>query len=142
MPQEQSFKDAIGLSTQNAEQFSRVAAAFLADKDLALAEASAEIATQCEPSYAPGWLILGSALARKGDFKEAVPAYLRALELRPGDIAAWCNLGELYISLLDYPKAAQALKQAMTLDPKAEHPSGIRARIVVVNTLKMLKSKG
>lgn len=127
------------LEPRHATEFLQVAAAALAEGKAKMAEAAAEVAVQCDPNLQAAWSALGAARAKLNSFAEAVPCYVRALELEPSDVAAWCSLGELYISLLDYTKAAEALKQCMLLDPKAEHPSGIRARLVVINTLKMLK---
>ena len=45
-------------------------------------------------------------------------------------------------SLLDFIHAAQALKQALLLDPEAKHPAGRRARAIVGRTVSRLKKGG
>lgn len=87
------------------------------------------------------WVLLGSVRAQLKRYAEAVDPYVQALKRNAADISTWTNLGELYISLLDFDKAAAALRQAMLLDPTAIHPAGRRARVVVASTLRKLQAR-
>jgi cytochrome c-type biogenesis protein CcmH/NrfG len=138
---DKSVVEILGLKKEDAARFVKLAAQNIKEKDFDSAEAAAEVATACDPKLAEAWISLGVARAKLKNFAEAVPCYHKALELRPDDIACWTDLGELYVGLLDYPRAAEALKQAMLLDPEAEHPFGRRARAIVGRALSMLRGK-
>lgn len=53
-----------------------------------------------------------------GQFKEAVEAYKRALELKPNDAEAYSYLGDAYFNLRQYDDAIAAYKEAVRLNPK------------------------
>ena len=126
---------------EDAAKFAQLSAAFVNENDLEAAEGAAEFAVAADKASFDAWLMLGVCRARKKNYEPAVPCYVKALELRPDDVAAWCDLGELFTLMMDYDRAAAALRQAMTLDPNADHPSGRRARAIVGRTLAMLKKK-
>lgn len=134
-------KRALNPQPTDARRFAELASAFVKDEDFTSAEASAELATACDPRSHEAWVMLGITRSRLKEYERAFPCYVRALELRPDDIASWCDLGELFTLMMDYDRAAAALRQAMILDPSGDHPSGRRARAIVGRTLAMLKKK-
>lgn len=111
------------------------------ENDYFAAEGAAQLATIADPQCFEAWVMLGICYAKGNKFARAVPCYVKALELRPNDIACWSDLGELFVSLMDYPKAAATFRKVMELDPNAAHPSGRRARAVVGRTLALLKKQ-
>jgi len=56
---------------------------------------------------------------------------VEALKRNPEDIASWTDLGEVYVYMMDFAHAAQALEQALKLDPAGENPWGRRAWAVL-----------
>jgi cytochrome c-type biogenesis protein CcmH/NrfG len=131
--------DPFVLPREDGARLLKLAALQLREKDYASAEAAALLVTAADPTSADAWLIVGVARAKRDEHARALPAYLRALELRPSDISAWTDLGEVYLTLLRNEEAAAAFRQAIRLDPEALHPAGRRARAVVGRTLSELK---
>jgi len=64
---------------------------------------------------------LGATRANSSRSAEAVPAYRRALELKPTYARGWLNLGISHANLGHYADAAKAYIAALKLNPKAEH---------------------
>ncbi|MCC6806645.1 MAG: hypothetical protein IT381_04420 [Deltaproteobacteria bacterium] len=129
------------MKKSDAQALTKLAAHLLAEKDPAAAEGAAEAAATLDPRSFDAWFVLAVARARQEDRAGAVFAYLQALEIVPGHIGCWTDLGELYIALLDYKRAAAALRQAMMLDPHALNPAGRRARAVAGKTMTRLKKQ-
>lgn len=127
------------MAKSDATSFVRLGAAAFAKEDFAAAIVAAECACQADAACFDAWLLLGAVLARTKQERPAVEAYLKALSLKPDDVRAWADLGELYTLLLKYDEAVAALRQAILLDPKAEHPAGVRARAVAGRTMALLK---
>lgn len=128
----------VSAGADDAQRWYRMAAAALTEERLEEAIAGATQATSLDAAHFRAWVCLGSAYARAGRNTQAVPCFLRALALSPQNIACWTDLGEAYIALLDYEHGAQALRQAVALDPHAADPAGRRARAVVGRTLSFL----
>jgi tetratricopeptide (TPR) repeat protein len=85
--------------------------------DLAGARAAAEAALAADPANAELSAFAGLAAAQGGDPKGAIPHFRRALEGRPGDTAARCNLAA---ALLDAGNPAEAARicEAGGADPR------------------------
>jgi protein O-GlcNAc transferase len=86
--------------------------------DLALVEFRRS--TVVDPDYAEGYLNTGTALAQLGQWNEAVASYERAIKsprLTSPDTAHQ-NLGVALYNLKRYPEAEQALRLAVSLDPR------------------------
>jgi Tfp pilus assembly protein PilF len=109
--------------------------------DFIAAEGAAEAALLMTPTEHDAWVVLGTAHARQGHHERAVRCFEQAIALAPNDVASHTDLGELLLELGAYSRAAAALERAMELDPKAEHPSGRRARAIVAKTLTKLRGK-
>lgn len=69
------------------------------------------------------WNKCGATLANSSPARseEAIPAYLRAIELRPGYARAHLNLGISYNNLGNFENAARAYLRAVELNPAATH---------------------
>ena len=63
------------------------------------------------------------ATGKKEGIEEAIPHYLRAVEIYPKFIQAQLKVGTAYMDLQDWNKAEQALKKALEIDPKAVNAS-------------------
>jgi tetratricopeptide (TPR) repeat protein len=123
----------------DALRYTRIAAAFLGRGDFARAAIAATHATEQDGNVADAWLVRGIAAAKLLRHSDAAPCFIRAIELRPNDLDAWTDLGEVYLALGRYDAAAAAFKHVMERDPKALHPSGRRARAVTGRTYALLK---
>ena len=64
---------------------------------------------------------IGATLANSNRSLEAVPAYAKALEIRPRYARGWLNLGISYANMNKYNEAAKAYLQALYLNPQATH---------------------
>lgn len=129
------------MSTENAETWVRLAARHMQEGKLDAAEGAASLAIVFGPNDVRAWKIHGVVTAKNGDHERAIELFLRALELAPGAIDLWTDLGECYVSVLDYPKAAAALERAVALDPLANLPAGRRARALIAKTASRLTQK-
>jgi len=67
-----------------------------------------------------GWHGIGYCASAKKDYKEAIKAYQKAIELLPDDGIMWFGLGDAYNRLGDFERGAEALKRAKSLDPEQE----------------------
>jgi Tfp pilus assembly protein PilF len=90
--------------------------------DLALKEF--ERATELDPNYAEAHLNTGIALAEMTRWKEAVPAYRKALGMPTLAVPhiAYQNLGLALYHLKQYREAEEALRLSIRLEPKLEGP--------------------
>ena len=83
--------------------------------------------------------MLGAIYAKKNMHEEAAEEYSIAIELDPKNISAYVNRGELLLQHGEFEYAMDDLKAAIDLDPKAENPSGIRARALAAATAAIIK---
>jgi tetratricopeptide (TPR) repeat protein len=65
-----------------------------------------------------GWLNLGTDLAKKNQYTQAVDAYQRALKLKPDYAEAWWGIALVYERQCQFSQVVPALTQAFRLDPK------------------------
>ena len=74
------------------------------------------------PDSAPLYNLLGRIYGeKKGDTDAAIPYLNKAIELDPGLVSAYENLGIAYATKGDFKKALQYLNKALELDPGNEH---------------------
>ena len=78
---------------------------------------------QAKPDDSNLWNKLGATLANSDRSAEAVEAYARALEIRPGYIRARYNLGISCINLKSYRDAAEHFLTALSLQKLATEGS-------------------
>ncbi len=88
--------------------------------------------------------LLASACRRLGENDRAIRHYRSAVELFPGDIHCWINLGEVLLvegrrlsdegdtsaALPLFSEATKAFRKALTLDPAAKNRAVLRARVL------------
>lgn len=84
------------------------------------AVAVAEKGTEMVPTYVPGFISLGRALAEKGDPANASSAYQRALALDPGNLAALTGLASSCLGCGQSEEALALLQRARLIDPDDE----------------------
>lgn len=65
----------------------------------------------------------GSKLSQKDMFEEAIPHYLKAVELDPLFVFAWDNLGYCYRNTDQLQKAINAYKKSLAINPYGEMPA-------------------
>jgi tetratricopeptide (TPR) repeat protein len=63
---------------------------------------------------------LGAALLRQARYKEALPDFVKAQQLDPGEPDYWFNVGLAEYLLSDWGAAARALREALRLQPEAQ----------------------
>jgi tetratricopeptide (TPR) repeat protein len=84
------------------------------------AVAVAQKGSEMIPTYAPGFVALGRALAEKGDPAGASSAYRQALELDPVNLAALTGLASSCLGCGEREEALALLIQAQSIDPDDE----------------------
>lgn len=84
------------------------------------AVAVAQKGSEMVPTYAPGFVALGRALAEKGDPAGASSAYRQALSLDPANLAALTGLASSTLGCGQNEEALALLTQAQALDPDDE----------------------
>jgi len=88
------FTSAINLDPTNHILYSNRSAAFCASKLYSKALEDATKVVELKPDWAKGWSRKGAALHGKGDYKAAVEAYSKGLELEPNNEACKKGLEE------------------------------------------------
>ena len=81
----------------------------------------------------------GSVLQRLRRLDDAALHYTRAIDLGLGDVQVWTNLGEVQLERFAFAEAALALERAIALDKDGRHPSGARARALVLKVAKQAR---
>ncbi|KAL7574655.1 hypothetical protein ACA910_003003 [Epithemia clementina (nom. ined.)] len=67
------------------------------------------------------WNKLGATLANSHRSEQALPAYHRALQLKPKYARGWLNLAISHSNLHHYAEAARCYLQTLSLNPAAVH---------------------
>jgi len=67
------------------------------------------------------WFVKGYALISTGNYQESIPAYLKVIELEPGNVAAHIHLAWAYNGIGHFNEAIIELNKALTLDPENEY---------------------
>lgn len=96
---------------------------FNVSRDYNSASSAFKKALHARPDDHALWNKCGATLANASPSRsdEAIPAYLRAIELRPGYARAHLNLGISYNNLGNFGAAARAYLRALELSPSATH---------------------
>ncbi len=101
------------------------------------AVAVAQRGSEMVPTYAPGFVSLGRALAEKGEPAAASDAYRKALALDPVNLAALTGLASSSLGCGQREEALALLKQAQAIDP---HDEVVNQLLAVVNKLFSIPS--
>jgi len=72
------------------------------------------------PEHVPTMYQLGAILAKKGQYKEALPFFQRVTELEPNEAEAYTNLGFCYYNLEQPEKAKEMYLKALELNSNFE----------------------
>lgn len=99
---------------------SNIAAAVNPNKQLFDAILQHEEELRRDPKNAESWEHLGNLYFDANDPAKAVNAYLKALELNPGNISVLVDCGVMYRELRQYDKALEFFKKALAIDSKHE----------------------
>lgn len=82
-----------------------------------------QAALQAQPNSAFLWNKLGATLANSSRSAEAIPAYRKALTLRPGFIRCRYNIGISCINMKAYPEAIKHFLTALNMQREGEDPT-------------------
>ena len=111
------------------------AAAPAAQKEAQDQIAPLEKETQQSPSNVTAWIELGNAYFDTDQYKKAIQAYSKALELKPDNADVWTDLGVMYRKDGRPQEAIKAFDQAIAVNPKHE-VSRLNKGIVLFHDLK------
>ena len=73
-----------------------------------------------EPAHSEAWSVIGFLHAQRGAISESVPAFDKALALRPGDAALCFNAAYVLQKAGDHERAMPLLQRAVAMDPKLD----------------------
>jgi peroxin-5 len=90
-------------------------------KDYASAAVSLRKALETRSDDYQLWNKLGATLANGSQSDQALPAYHRALQLKPKYARAWLNMAISHSNLQDHDEAARCYLQTLSLNPGAKH---------------------
>jgi tetratricopeptide (TPR) repeat protein len=99
------------------------------------------MATTLDPTRADLWRGYGTALAQRTYHAQALKAFARALEIDPRDLESTTHAAEIHLEMLEYHRAIALLQRALELDPQASHPHGVRARVLIRKTQRLLEQR-
>jgi tetratricopeptide (TPR) repeat protein len=83
--------------------------------DQAVESMARAIRQDAKPEYLAS---LGTALRRQGRHEDALKAFDKAAQLKPGDAGLWHNLGDVLIALKRYAEALLSFQHVLKLDPR------------------------
>ena len=63
-------------------------------------------------------LRLGAAYRRNGQLEEAISAYLRGIDVEPGNVSLYNNLSSAYGAAGQLEEALEACRKALEIDPE------------------------
>ena len=72
--------------------------------------------TRAQPENPDAWRELSMGYVRLGQFRDALDAATKAVQLAPGSFLAWQNLGKVNVALQDSAAALAAFERAATLN--------------------------
>lgn len=127
--------EAFGFAGSDVIEFLRVAARAYERGDFLSATDAAFVALSIDDANTDAWLLMGLSLAQRRRSDAARQAMQQVVAIDPKHIEAWVHLAEIEIADMQPQAAADALKKALALDPEARTPHGLRAQILVVESL-------
>jgi len=116
-PAEEFFRRVLVIDPQRIEALINLANLLSANGQATTAKALLEPALAHDSSSAELWLTLGNALRDLNDAAVAESHYRRALELKPGYVAALSNLADMLAARSEYEEALALYDQAIHTDP-------------------------
>jgi Flp pilus assembly protein TadD len=96
--------------------FARARQSFNAGR-FAEAEAAGRDLIAVAPNHASGLHLLGTVLARRGDFEGAISFLRRSLDEEPKSAAAWSMLAACYSDMGQHTEAEECFRRALALKP-------------------------
>lgn len=115
MEAREQFEASIQLGAPHPQAYLGLAQLSAAEPQRVLALLQA--ATQRFPQSGEAWNNLGLTLASANRFDAAIPCFRRAMEVMPGLLPAYANLGQAYIQKRDAAAASEVLRRAAALSP-------------------------
>ena len=94
--------------------------------DFDTARQIAQKLTDVAPNFAEAWHRRATLATHKDDYQDALSSLRHALVLQPKNFEALAELGQILEEYNDKPRALEAYRQAMALDPFID---GIKDRI-------------
>jgi putative PEP-CTERM system TPR-repeat lipoprotein len=91
---------------------------YIKKKDFINAEKTARDIISSKPQGDAGYLILSSVYMENHQFREALDAVKKALELNPGNIETRAAIGRIYISMKELQKASEIFEELERSTPK------------------------
>jgi tetratricopeptide (TPR) repeat protein len=111
------------------EVLCRLGDARLVIGDVEEAAAAYARAVDADAGYTPGWLGLGLAATRRGDYRGAVEQFSRVLKLDPRNAVALTHRGEVRVRLDEVDGAEADFAEALDADPTYAYAHVARGRL-------------
>jgi ATP-dependent Lon protease len=99
----------------------------LIEGDHARAEAAFQVCAERAPDLGLAWNRLGDLVQSRGQLRDAVPLYKKAILLQPDDANAYEDLGDLFATLGDHEQAEKMYEAAHQRDPGGKAEAKLRS---------------
>ncbi|MBI5756812.1 MAG: tetratricopeptide repeat protein [Nitrospirae bacterium] len=113
-----SYEECIKINPSYFRAYFNVGIVYKKRGELDRAIAAYEKAVSLDPRHPFVYNNLGVALMEKGDLKQAEVVFKKAIQIYAGYDKAYYNLGNLYYSVKDYGRAAEAYGTALKIRPE------------------------
>ncbi|WP_424194708.1 tetratricopeptide repeat protein [Ampullimonas aquatilis] len=100
---------------------------FLQQSDLIKAGLEVRNVLQIDPKNADGYLLAAQIEESRSEFPKAYSAYQKAIELKPGFIAAMAGLAKIYLLVGDVNEAEKTIQQIEAIDANHIEGKALRA---------------
>lgn len=127
---------AIGLEARHVSWLVRFGERALDAQDAATAHACGVLASALDTRAVDARYLRAAAAIELKDEADALAAYTEILALAPNELRAWVDKATIELRQLRFKDAAASLKSAIALDPTARTGPGLRAQMLVIETLE------
>jgi len=121
-----AFQHAIDANPYYWSNYNMLGIAYSQFGDNAQASKAFEHVTELDPKNPNGWINLGALELHEGNWNLAIPAFRKALELKPS-VESYSNLGTSYFFLGQYEEARTNFEKALEISPKQPELVGFLA---------------
>ena len=127
--------EVLGLGPDEARRMARFGLHLFAQGDEQGALDAGRVAYAASSLCLEACVLLGALYAKQREYVSALRYVEESQKLAPDRVRSWVDGGELRLALGQYDSAANDLRRALELDPKAETPAGRRTVALIAKTL-------
>lgn len=111
------FKEIVAVDPADFIGWAKLGMLYIEKESLAEAEAAFRKSLELKVEYTPAWIQMGKIRVAQKGFEAAIEIYKHAITLEPASPTAYRLLGEAYLQAKKGTLGAEALNEALRLDP-------------------------